>query len=165
MMKIKTAKFLLACTLPAASAAAHADFTYQETSQITGGSIVGMMKFAGSFSKQARQASEPIVSTVMVKGNRMTRINKDRTEIIDLEAGTITEIDHLKKQYTVMTFEQMRQQMEAAMAKAKAQQQKSGQPSSPDAQKVDVKFNSSTSRTLEPPRTWPASTQPSPSSP
>jgi hypothetical protein len=142
MKKIsKTAKFLLACTLTATSAAAHADFTYQETTQITGGSIVGMMKLAGAFSKQARQADEPIVSTVMVKVNRMIHINKDRSEIVDLDADTITEIDHVKKQYTVMTFEQMHQQMEAAMAKAKAQRQKSGQPSSPDAQNVDVKFN------------------------
>jgi hypothetical protein len=140
MNKIETAKILLACALATTPAVAHADFTYQENTQITGGSIVGMMKFVGAFSKQARQVNEPILSTVMVKGNRMTRINKDRTEIIDLDAGTITEIDHLKKQYTVMTFEQMRQQMEAAMAKAKAQQQKSA-PASNDAQNVDVKFN------------------------
>jgi hypothetical protein len=70
----------------------------------------------------------------------MTRINRDRTEIIDLDAGTITTIDHLKKQYTTMTFEQMRQQMEAAIAKAKAQQQKQ-QPTNDAAQDVSVKFN------------------------
>src|SRR5258708_4078367 len=131
---MKPSNILLACTLAAvSSAAAHADFSYQETTQITGGSIMGMMKFAGAFSKQARQAGDPIVNTVMVKGNRMMRANKDRTEIIDLDAGTVTIIDHLKKQYTTMTFEQMRQQMEAAMAKAKAQQQKQ-QPAAKDAQ-------------------------------
>ena len=140
---MKPLNILLACTLTATtSAIAHADFTYQETTQITGGSVVSLMKFAGAFSKQARQAGEPIVSTVAVKGNRMMRANKDRTEIIDLDAGTITVIDHVKKQYTTMTFEQMRQQMEAAMAKAKAEQSKQRQqPQSNQPENVDVKFN------------------------
>ena len=141
---MKPLTILLACTLAAASSArANADFTYQETTQITGGSLMSMMKLAGTFSKQARQAGDPVVSTVMVSGNRMVRANKDTTEIIDLDAGTITLIDHLKKQYTTMTFEQMRQQMEAAMAKAKAEQQKAPQqqPTNNDAQNVDVKFN------------------------
>ena len=100
-----------------------------------------MMKLAGTFSKQARQANDPVVSTIMVKGNKMIRIGKDTSEIIDLDAETITEIDNQKKQYTTMTFEQMRQQAEAAMAKAKAQQAKQPQQPPPgDAQQVDVKF-------------------------
>jgi hypothetical protein len=142
---MKPLNVLVTCALIATSAFAHADFTYQETTQITGGSVVSLMKFAGAFSKQARQAGEPIVSTVTVKGNRMLRANKERSEIVDLDAGTITVIDHLKKQYTTMTFEQMRQQMEAAMARAKAEQAKQKQqpqPASNDAaQNVDVKFN------------------------
>lgn len=136
---------LLSCTLACSSAIAHADFTYQETTQITGGSVVSMMKVAGTFSKQARQAGDPVVSTVMVKGNRMIHSNKESSEIIDLDAGTITTVDHLKKQYTTMTFEQMRQQLDAAMAKAKAEQAKQAKqpppPPASDAQNVDVKFN------------------------
>jgi hypothetical protein len=132
---------LLFCTMASTSLFAHADFTYQETTQVTGGSMMSMMKMAGTFSKTARQATDPIISTVTVKGNRMMHANKDRTEIIDLDAGSITVIDHLKKQYTTMTFEQMRQQMDAAMAKAKAQQPKQQQPApSNEAQNVDVKF-------------------------
>jgi hypothetical protein len=139
---MKPLNMLLTCTLAVTSGFAHADFTYQETTQITGGSMVAMMKMAATFSKTARQAGEPTVSTVMVKGNRMIRSSKDRSEIIDLDAGTMTIIDNVKKQYTTMTFEQMRQQMEAAMAKAKAQQAKQPQapPPSNDAQNVDVKF-------------------------
>jgi hypothetical protein len=141
---MKPLPFLLSCTLASSAAVAHADFTYQETTQITGGSVVSMMKFAGAFSKQARQAGDPVVSTVMVKGNRMIHINKETSEIIDLDAGTITVVDHVKKQYTTMTFEQMRQQMDAAMAKAKAEQAKQAKqpppPTQNDAQNVDVKF-------------------------
>jgi hypothetical protein len=141
---MKPIPFLLTCTLVSSATIAHADFTYQETTQITGGSVVSMMKLAGTFSKQARQAADPVVSTVMVKGNRMIRIGKESSEIIDLDAGTITVVDHVKKQYTTMTFEQMRQQVDAAMAKAKEEQAKQAKqpPPPPDsgAQNVDVKF-------------------------
>jgi hypothetical protein len=118
-----------------ASPVAFADFTYTETTQITGGSIVAMMKMAGAFSKQARQAGEPTVSTVMIKGDRMTRINAQRTEIVDLDRETITNIDHVKRQYTVMTFAQMKQQVDAAMQKAKEKQK-----SDDSAANTDVKF-------------------------
>jgi len=37
---------------------------------------------------------DPVTSTVLVKGNRMARINLDRTEITDLDKETITTIDH-----------------------------------------------------------------------
>ena len=70
-----------------------ADFQYQETTQITGGSVMGLMKMAGVFSSQARKADQPVTSTVLVKGNRMARIRPDSMEIIDLDRGTITQID------------------------------------------------------------------------
>jgi hypothetical protein len=126
--------------LVAASASLHADFTYTETTQMTGGSMLSLMKMASAFSKQARQAGEPIVSTVAIKGNRMVHINPTNTEIIDLDAETITNIDTLKRQYTVVTFEQMKQQIEAAAAKMKEQQEKS-QPAPPQQPStVDVNF-------------------------
>ena len=70
-----------------------ADASYKETTQITGGSLVGMMKMAGAFSSQARKANQPITSEVYVSGNRMARIRPDSAEIIDLDARTITHID------------------------------------------------------------------------
>lgn len=118
---------------------AFADFTYTETTQITGGSMMQLMKMAGTFSKTARQVGEPVVSTVAVKGNRMTRVGPERTEIIDLDRETVTSIDHKKRQYTVMTFEQMRQQIEKAMQKAKEEQQKKPTDQNP-ASNTDVKF-------------------------
>ena len=119
---------LFAALTSLACSPAHADFTYTETTQVTGGSLVSMMKSVGMFSKAARQFGQPTASTVMVKGNRMTRITPDRTEIIDLDRGTITAIDNTKHQYTVMTFEQMKQQMEEALARAKAQGAKQPAP-------------------------------------
>jgi hypothetical protein len=121
------------------SPGAYADFTYTETTQITGGSMLQLMKVAGTFSKTARQAGEPIVSTVSIKGNRLTRVGPQRTEIIDLDHETVTSIDHQKRQYMVMTFEQMRQQMEKAMQKAKEEQQKKTSDQNA-ASNTDVKF-------------------------
>ena len=134
------------CTLLATPS--FADFRYAETTQITGGSIVGMMKFAGAFSKDAKKAMDPVTSTVLVQGNRMARINPDSTEITDLDKETITTIDHRKKQYTIVTFEQMRQQVEEAQKKAQQQQakqspppQKSAGEASPPPPKMNFKVN------------------------
>jgi hypothetical protein len=70
----------------------------------------------------------------------MAHINPDRTEIIDLDAETITTIDTLKRQFTVMTFEQMKQQIAAAAAKMKAQQQKTEASAPQQPSTTDVKF-------------------------
>jgi hypothetical protein len=138
---MKLVKGAVVGLLVAVSTSLHADFTYTETTQVTGGSMLGLMKMAGAFSKQARQAGEPVVSTVAIKGNRMAHINPTNIEIIDLDAETITNVDVLRKQYTVMTFAQMKQQIEAAAAKMKEQQQKT-QASAPQQQPstTDVTF-------------------------
>jgi hypothetical protein len=121
-MVVLTRNTLALCLLTSLSSALHADFTYTDTTQITGGSMVGVMKMAGAFSRQARQLTDPITSTVMVKGNRMARINSLQTEIVDLDKETITTIDHAKHQYSVISFQQMKQQMDAAVQKAKERQ-------------------------------------------
>ncbi|GAC1516683.1 MAG: hypothetical protein NVS1B11_37990 [Terriglobales bacterium] len=99
-----------------------ADFRYDETTKITGGSIVSMTKFAGAFSKQARQITDPVNSTILVKGNRMAHINQEMTEIVDLDKETVTKIDHHQKQYSVVTFKEMKQAMEEAAKNAEKQQ-------------------------------------------
>ncbi len=106
-----------------------ADYSYQETTQITGGAIIGMMKLAGAFSSQARKAGEPIVSSIYIKDNRMARVSAENIEIIDLDKETITNVDIAKKTYTVMTFEQIRQQMAAAAEEMKKKQAE--QPAAP----------------------------------
>jgi hypothetical protein len=95
--------------IAAAACPLFADFSYQETTKITGGMMAGMMKVAGVFSKQAR---EPIESTVAVKGNRMAHRGKLHGSIIDLDSRTITEIDMQKKTYSVITFDQMKQMLD-----------------------------------------------------
>jgi hypothetical protein len=100
---------------------AKADVSYQETTQVTGGSLQGMMKLAGVFSSQAKQANTPVTTTIALHGNRMVRSNPHSTEIIDLDQHTITSIDHDKHTYSVVTFQQMQQAMANASAKTRAQ--------------------------------------------
>src|SRR6266852_3567816 len=119
LMVRRTIIILVAVCLPAFS-----DFSYEQTAKLTGGMMAGMMKFAGAFSKQAR---EPMVTTVAVKGDRMIHGSQHNASVIDLGKETITTINFDKKQYSVMTFEQMKQMMEEASQRMK---------SSPEAQKA-----------------------------
>jgi hypothetical protein len=104
-----------------------ADFTYQETSTITGGMMASMLKIAGVFSKAAR---EPIQSTIAVKGDQMVHRSATHASVIDLKSETITSIDLQKKQYTVMTFAEMKQ----ALEQMQERMQKGGQRGNTDQQ-------------------------------
>src|SRR3954454_18385005 len=109
--------FVAVCGLLSLSAGAlFGDFSYHESSKITGGALAGMMKVAGVFSKTAR---EPIESNVAIKGNRMARRSNTHLNLIDLESKTITDVDLQKKQYSVMTFDEMRAALENMSKKMK----------------------------------------------
>ncbi|MDQ1474506.1 MAG: hypothetical protein QOJ99_5986 [Bryobacterales bacterium] len=112
-----------------------ADFTYDQTSKITGGALIGMMKFAGAFSKDARKTMDPIQSTIAIKGNRMVHKTPDSATITDIDKETITHINYAAKTYSVSTFAQMKQAMDEMLRKT---QKGSAQPA-PDVS-VDVKL-------------------------
>jgi len=102
-----------------------ADFKYTQQSKVTGGALVGMTKALGVFSKDAKKINEPQTTTHMLKGNRMRTENPDGTiQIIDLDGKRFIHIDSAKKTYTIMTFEQFKQQLEQAQAKMKEEQAK-----------------------------------------
>jgi predicted acylesterase/phospholipase RssA len=128
---------LVLCTALAIQPLMFGDASYQETTQITGGSLLSMMKMASVFSSRARQAEAPTNSTVMVHQNRMVRVNPLSTEIIDLDHQTITQIDTQKKQYSVMTFAQMQE----AMQRASEQMKKSKQQKNSGNDSANVSFN------------------------
>jgi hypothetical protein len=94
-----------------------ADGSYTETTRYTGGSMVEMMhnlasspigRFAGHGMSNALQDQ---TSTVYIKGAKMARIGQTTSTIIDLDAGTITTIQNEKRTYSVMTFDQLQQNM------------------------------------------------------
>jgi hypothetical protein len=113
-----------------------ADTSYQETTQVTGGSMVDSLKSVSFLSKSLGNMFAPMTTITMVHGNQKAVVSKDSTEITDLDRETITHIDTIHKTYTVMTFAQMRQaiadmpkQMEQAQAQVKeAQAQQAQQP-------------------------------------
>jgi hypothetical protein len=122
------------------------DYTYQQTTQMTGGSLLHMIKSVGVFSSQARQFGAPVVSSIYLKGNRLANVSPDSIQIIDLDAETVTHIDIQKKTYTVTTFAQMKQAIENARAQmqqeAAKQQPQPAQPAAdPNAQNVKMSFD------------------------
>ena len=110
-----------------------ADASYQETSQITGGTMVDQLKSISFLGKTMNNLFAPTNTLTMVHGNQKAVVSKDSTEITDLDKETITRIDNVHKTYTVVTFAQMRQafenmpkqmeQAQAQMKQAQAQQQ------------------------------------------
>jgi hypothetical protein len=116
-----------------------ADSSYQETTQMTGGSLLEMIKFAGAFSSQAKQATAPVTSTVAIHGNQMVRANSRETQIIDLDRQTITYIDNQKHQYSVVTFAQVQETLNRVSGQLK--QAKSQPSATPDASSPDLSFS------------------------
>ena len=104
----------IASALVCLPACLFADFSYQQTTKITGGAMAGAMKMASIFSKKLR---EPMVSTVSVKGNKMISASADSTSIIDLDAETMTEVNHEKKTYATIRFAEYTAAMSEMMKK------------------------------------------------
>jgi hypothetical protein len=117
------------------SVPAHADFKYTETTQMTGGSLMSMMKAASMFSKQASKSTQPTTTTHAVKGNHLRTENADgRIQIIDLDGRRFIEIDPQKKTYSEMTFDEMKAAMDRAMERAQQQPQQQSKPQAPQQQ-------------------------------
>jgi hypothetical protein len=127
------------CLLGAATLSA--DFSYTQTTRVTGGTLLNMTRFMPG----SGQLKEPQTHTIAVKGGKMVTYNNDSATIIDADAETMTQIDFKKKQYAVITFAEMKQAMlamRAQLAQAQAQlaqaQQQAPQVNPLDAMKVSV---------------------------
>jgi len=119
----------------------YADASYQETTQVTGGSMVDSLKSVSFLSKSMSNMFAPMTTITMVHGNQKAVVSKDYTEITDLDRETITHIDTLHKTYSVVTFAQMRQaiaNMPKQMEQAQAQM-KEAQAEQPQQPKTDLK--------------------------
>ena len=89
-----------------------ADFKYDQTTRMTGGSMLRMMQMVG------RGAADQQTSTISVKGDKMATRIKDSIIIIDLAAETTTTVNLKDQTYSVMTFAQTREQMEKIFNKS-----------------------------------------------
>lgn len=125
-----------------------ADFKYSETTKITGGAMMGAVKFVSVFSKTAKQSMAPTTHTVAVKGNKMREEQSDgKIQIIDLDGKRFIEIDPQTKTYGVMTFEEMKQAMQRKQQemqeKIKEEQAKHPDKAENTNVKITPKFESS----------------------
>ena len=133
-----TSKSLAFAALTLTLAPLQADFSYQETTKITGGSLTKMMKFIPGGGKMF----EPKTSSVYLKGDRLVHVLPDTMSIIDLASETMTEVNLEKKTYSSITFAEMREAMEkmaARMQEAMAKSKKSGEPAPQFDMKMSIK--------------------------
>src|ERR1700733_6818941 len=117
-----------------------ADASHQETTQITGGSMVAPLKSMSFLSKSMRDMLALITTTTMIHGNQKAVVGKDSIEITDLDKETVTHIDPVHKTYTVVTFAQMRQSFaQVPKQMQQAQDQAKQAPEQPQQPKSDLK--------------------------
>jgi hypothetical protein len=119
----------------------HADFKYSETTKVTGGAMMGAVKFVSVFSKNAKQAMAPTTRTVAIKGNKLREESSDgKIEIIDLDNRRFIEIDPQTKTYGIMTFDEMKQAMERKQQEMQAKLKEEQAKHPENAQKTNVKI-------------------------
>jgi hypothetical protein len=130
---------VVAGLLIAAGSVAHADVKAQQKTQVKFEGMLGKMMnlFGGS------KAKEGIVQTVTVKGDRKATITGDAGEIIDLAEEKVYELNLKDKNYKVVTFAELRKQMEDARRKAEEEARKSEgrEKKGSDEKEMDVTFS------------------------
>jgi hypothetical protein len=115
-----------------------AEVKTEEKSQVKFEGMMGRM--TGLFGGKA--AKEGVVNTVAVKGDRKATLSESSGEIIDLAEQKIYSLDFKKKNYEVVTFEEMRRRLQEARDQAakSVQQEK---PSSGRQMEFDVSLKES----------------------
>jgi len=122
-------------------AAAHpyADVKTKEQSKIKFEGFLGFLLNRGKASK------EGVINTAAVKGNRKATTTGEDGEIVDLGEEKVYWLDYKKKEYTVKTFDQIRQEMREQAEKARKEQEKQepqekGEPQKPQKE-YEVDFD------------------------
>lgn len=129
----------IACTLLALLAApALADVKTRDKGQVKFEGMLGtMMRMFGG-----KALSEGIVSTNAVKGNRKATLNDMTGRIVDLDEQKVYDLDMKKKNYTVTTFEQLRQKLREAQERAaKEAKEAPGEPTQPSSTDKQFEFD------------------------
>jgi hypothetical protein len=130
----------LVLTIAMATAPAYADVKKEERNQVSFSGMLGrMFNFFGG-----KSAKEGVVSAVAVSGDRKMTITGENTgQIVDLREEKIYDLDLRRKTYKVTTFEELRQQMRDAEAKARenaARQPMEEQPQN-QGKEVEIDFD------------------------
>ena len=129
----------ISCLLLTLSAApALADVKTRDKGQVKFEGMLGtMMRMFGG-----KALSEGIVSTNTVKGNRKATLNDMTGRIVDLDEQKVYDLDMKKKNYTVTTFEQLRQKLREAQDRAaKEAKEAPGEPTQPSTTDKQFEFD------------------------
>jgi hypothetical protein len=117
--------FLCSAVLLCAAVFAPALRADVKTVQKTTFKVEGLL---GAFLNRAAGGDNGLTTTTSIKGNRMSRVTGTTGEIIDLTEEKVYRVDLKKKEYTVVTFAEMRAELEKAKAEmAKRQEQMNAQ--------------------------------------
>jgi hypothetical protein len=117
MKTIRSGGALVLAGLVGTGGTAFADVKKQEKSHFKFEGVLGGV--IGLFGGKA--AKEGIVNTVAVRGDRKLVANDQTGEIVDLAEEKVYRLDMKKKTYEVVTFAQLRKEMEEARRKAEEQ--------------------------------------------
>ena len=116
--------------------------TVTSSTSMKGAGMLGtMIKLAGGGGSST--------STTYISGHKLRTDNKDNSVIIDVDGGRFVTIDHKKKTYTVMTFEQMAAMMSAAADSMKAAKAR-GEAEQKKAKAEDSKYEMDYSIKVDP---------------
>jgi hypothetical protein len=98
-----------------------------------GGFLGGLMNRAAGDA-----AKDGLTSTVAAKGSRLSRVNDQTGQIIDLSEEKVYDLDIRKKEYRVTTFDELRRRFQKAQADA-AKQTQAMKPEERDVQPASGK--------------------------
>ena len=119
-----------------AAAPAYAEVKTRDKTQVKFEGMLGRMfsLFGG------KSAKEGVESKTAVKGNRKATLSDTGGTIVDLSEEKVYVIDVKKKEYTVKTFEELRQELRKAQEDAKQQAQKEEPGRKEEAQKPTKEY-------------------------
>jgi len=117
--------------------------TTEKTTTKFGGLLGTMSRFTGGGS------DDGVASTVAIKGNRKYSANDRAGEIIDLAEQKVYRLDIRKKEYKVVTFDQIRKEWQDTKAEAEknAKQIQEAQRDNPDAPQGTLEFSATVKET------------------
>ncbi len=125
--------------LLAAAAPARADVKAQEKTQVKFEGMLGRMMnlFGGN------KAKDGLVQTVIVKGDRKATLTDDTGTIVDLAEEKVYEVNFKNKSYKVVTFAEMRKEIEEQRRKAQEEARKNEdrEKKDPNRKEMQVSFD------------------------
>jgi hypothetical protein len=115
-----------------------AEVKTEEKSQLKLEGVMGRMM--GLFGGKA--AKEGVINTVAVKGNRKMTLSENDGQIIDLAEQKVYNLDLKKKNYEVVTFDEMRRRFQEAQEKAsKAAKENAKEERPPSEKQMEFDFS------------------------